>query len=631
MNASQLELTRIRAMTQNGLHGEALLAIDALPADVLGQRDVVFMRAVNQRYLHRVADALLTLQSLEQHDARFARLHQERGHCLAMLGERRGAIEAFVRAVQINPTLTNSWRMLEMLYRQEGDFARAATALDRLASLGREPEDVVRAAGQFCDGDIKGAEATLRAYLAIAPGHIEARRLLVQVLLRGQRFAAARESAELLLTMEAENEQFMSLCAAACVGLGDHQAAIALYGRVLARASGSAEIHVLLGHSFRATARPWEAIEAYRAAAAARPTFGDAFWSLANLKVYRFSNEEVTLMLAGASATATEPVDQYHLCFALGREFETRGDYSRSWDYYRRGNALKRVEFSYRGAVTDAQVCGQVEVFDAAFVDDRAARGSRGSRGSPAMEDTNVIFIVGLPRSGSTLIEQILASHSRVEGTQELSEMPQVVAELQPYPEILRVMPPQELRALGQRYLREAQAYRREGAGGKRLFIDKMPNNFWHLGLIRLMLPDAKIIDVRREPMACCFSNFKQLYASGHEFSYSLETVAHYYRGYLRLMRHWDDVLPGAVLRVRYEDVVDDLESSVRQILDFCGLDYEPACLEFHETRRSVNSASSEQVRRPIFQDGLAGWRNFKPWLAPLKNALGDALMRYRD
>jgi tetratricopeptide (TPR) repeat protein len=622
MNASQLELRRIREMTQIGRHGDALTAIEALPPEVIEHRDVVFMRAVNQRYLHRVADALGTLQRLERQHMRFARLYQERGHCHAMLGKRRDAIDAFVRALQINPTLINSWRMLDMLYRQEGDFVRAATALEQLALLQRQPAAVVRAAGQFSDGDLRSAEETLRAYLSTAPEHLEARCWLVRILLRGQRFAAARESAEVLLTIEAESERALSLYAAACVGLGDHEAAIALYSRILGRAPTSPEIHVLLGHSLRATARPSQAIEAYRAAAAARPNFGDAFWSLANLKVYRFSNEEVAIMLAGASAPTTQPTDQCHLCFALGREFETRGDYPRSWDYYQRGNALKRAEFSYCGEAMNAQVRHQVEVFTAAFLAARAGVGA---------EDSDAIFIVGLPRSGSTLIEQILASHSRVEGTQELAEVPRVVAELLPYPEVLGEMSPQEFRALGERYLRETWAYRRERTGGKSRFIDKMPNNFWHLGLVRLMLPNAKIIDVRREPMACCFSNFKQLYASGQEFSYGLETAAHYYRTYLELMKHWDVLLPGSLLRVHYEDVVDDLESSVRQILGFCGLDYEPACLKFHETRRSVNSVSSEQVRRPIFQEGLTGWAHFEPWLAPLKAALGDALTRYRD
>jgi tetratricopeptide (TPR) repeat protein len=617
INACQSELSRIRELTQSGRYGDALSAIAALAPDVLEHRDAIFLRAVNERCLHRVADALRTLERLEQQHARFGRLHQERGHCHAMLGRRQDAIAAFARAVQINPTLANSWRMLEQLHRQERDFKQAALALGQLATLQRQPSEVIRAASQFSDGDLKSAEAILRAYLSSAPGELEARCLLVQILLRAQRFADARANAEALLAMNAENRQVQSLCAAACAGLGDHQTAIALYEAAVARGPAAPETHVLIGHSLRASARPQQAIGSYRAALALRPNFGDAFWSLANLKTYRFSNEEVALMLAGADEPTTALVDRYHLCFALGRAFEMRGEYARAWHYYQRGNALKRSEFRYRSDLVTVQARRQAEVCTADFL------AVRGGVGAP---DPDPIFVVGLPRSGSTLIEQILASHSRVEGTQELAEISRLVSELHPYPQALADMAPGEFRALGERYLSESQAYRRERTQGKVRFIDKMPNNFWHLGLIHLILPNAKIIDVRREPVACCFSNFKQLYASGQEFSYGLETVAHYYRTYLQLMKHWDDVLAGALLRVQFEDVVNDLEGSARRMLEFCGLDFEPGCLNFHETRRSVSSASSEQVRRPIFQQGLTDWRNFEPHLTPLKDALGDAL-----
>jgi len=238
------------------------------------------------------------------------------------------------------------------------------------------------------------------------------------------------------------------------------------------------------------------------------------------------------------------------------------------------------------------------------------------------------IFIVGLPRSGSTLLEQILASHSQVEGTFELSEIPRLAQELQGressdtnprYPEVMRDLSPADLQRFGEKYLAETRFYRR----GKPRFIDKMPNNFRHLGLIHLVLPNAKIIDARREPLACCFSNFKQLFAHGQEFTYSLEDIGHYYRSYVQLMQHWDRVLPEKALRVQYEDVVQDLEGNVRRILEYCGLPFESQCIEFHRTERNVRTASSEQVRQPIFTEGLDQWRHFEPWLGPLKAALG--------
>ncbi|MGH8232071.1 MAG: sulfotransferase family protein, partial [Steroidobacteraceae bacterium] len=246
------------------------------------------------------------------------------------------------------------------------------------------------------------------------------------------------------------------------------------------------------------------------------------------------------------------------------------------------------------------------------------------------------IFIVGLPRSGSTLIEQILASHSQVEGTQELADIPRMVAALQGretdvadprYPGVLASMSADEFTRLGETYLRDTRVFRRD----RPLFIDKMPNNFRHIGLIHLMLPCSKIIDARREPMACCFGNFKQLFAHGQEFTYSLEDIARYYRTYLELMRHWQSVLPGRVLRVQYEDLVTDLSANVRRLLDYCDLAFEPACLDFHKTERSVRTASSEQVRQPLYREGLDQWRHYQPWLGSLREALGDALSRFRD
>jgi tetratricopeptide (TPR) repeat protein len=383
--------------------------------------------------------------------------------------------------------------------------------------------------------------------------------------------------------------------------------------------------------------RQREAIESYRAAAAARPDFGDAYWSRANLKTYRFSQEEIAQMRAHEAAATTQPVDRYHLCFALGKALEDRGDYAHSWEYYERGNALKRAESLYRPEFTEINTRRQIEVCTEEFFAERTAVGA---------PDPDPIFIVGLPRSGSTLIEQILASHSKVEGTQELPELPRMVLELQGrdpdpdeprYPGVLTDLTPADFRKLAGRYMTETRAYRQVARdtqpdqAPRPFFIDKMPNNFRHIGLVHLLLPNATIIDVRREPMACCFSNFKQLFASGQEFTYGVEAIARYYRTYLELMRHWDEVLPGKVLRVHYENLVADFEPHVRRILGFCGLEFEPACLEFHKTERSVATASSEQVRQPLFREGLDQWRHFEPWLGPLRNTLGDALLRYRD
>jgi hypothetical protein len=295
--------------------------------------------------------------------------------------------------------------------------------------------------------------------------------------------------------------------------------------------------------------------------------------------------------------------------------------------FYKRGNALKRSESKYVPEITEDNTQAQKRVCTRSFFAERSGWGDP----SP-----DPIFVLGLPRAGSTLIEQILASHSQVEGTLELSDVQRAVLDIQGrgpegerprYPDALGDLSAEDFRAMGERYLADTRAYRTD----RPFFVDKMPNNFRHIGLIHLMLPNAKIIDARRDPMSCCFSNLKQLYAQGQEFTYSVEDIARYYRTYVELMRHWDEALPGRVLRVQHEDVVDDLEGSVRRILDYCALPFEDACVDFHKTRRSVRTPSSEQVRQPIFREGLDQWKHYEPWLEPLRLALGDALTAYRD
>jgi tetratricopeptide (TPR) repeat protein len=471
------------------------------------------------------------------------------------------------------------------------------------------------------------AARLLERILELAPQDHAARADYARVLIARQQYPRARAEISTLLELEPGNPAYRLLRATVCAGLAEHERAITLYEELLAEAPGWAQGHVLRGHSLKAIGRSEDALEAYHAAAAAQPGFGDAHWSLANLKTYRFSQHEVERMRVEEARAAARRVDRYHLCFALGKALEDRGEYAQSWEYYQRGNALKLAGSRYRPEFTEINTRGQIEVCTAQFFRERAGSG---------VPDRDPILIVGLPRAGSTLIEQMLASHSLVDGTQELFDIPRIVLELQGpgpdawrprYPGVLTGLSPQDLSQLGARYLSETRAYRR----GQPFFIDKMPNNFRHLGLIHLILPNAKIIDARREPMACCFSNLKQLFASGQDFTYGIENIARYYRSYLELMGHWEAVLPGRVLRVCYEDVIEDLGGSVRRILDFCGLEFEPGCLEFHGTERSVSTASSEQVRRPLYRDALSHWRHYEPWLGPLRDALGDALARYRD
>jgi tetratricopeptide (TPR) repeat protein len=656
----EIEVRRLRELAKIGRYAEALGAAEALGVQVPENRDVLYLIALNQRYLNRIPEALATLERLEQLHPGFSRLYQERGHCYVALRDAPRAIDALLRGVNINPALPASWSLLEGLYRMTGDANNAATAAQHVATLKRLPQEVVQATSLFSDGELTPAENIVRAYLLRHGNHVEAMRLLARigmardvlddaellleavltlapdyraarhdyalVLIERHKYQQAHAELEKLLQLEPENRQYRTLYATACVGLGDHEKAIPLYRELLVGAPRAPDLHLSVAHALKTLGRREESIDSYRAAAAARPNFGDAYWSLANLKTYRFLDEEIGRMRAEETAPGTPLIDRYHLCFALGKAYEDRGDYAESWRYYESGNALKRSESRYRPEIIETNTRKQIEICTREFFSARAGSGAR---------EADPIFIVGLPRSGSTLLEQILASHSRVEGTQELSDIQRIAVDLQGrdpdldnprYPGVLAGMKSDDFLRLGAKYLTDTRVYRT----GKAQFIDKMPNNFRHIGLIHLMLPNARIIDARREPMACCFSNLKQLFANGQEFTYSIPDIARYYRTYLELMRHWDGVLPGRILRVEHEDVVDDLERNVRRILDFCGLEFEPACVEFYKTERSIRTASSEQVRQPIYREGLDQWKHYEPWLGSLKDALGDALADYR-
>lgn len=656
----ELQVGQIRQLVQERRFPEALAAADALLATVPENRDVLYLRALSQRLRGDISAALATLVALERLHPRFSRLYQERGHCYVALKQAPQAIDAFLRGVNMNPALPASWGMLEGLFRMARQTENAAAAAGHVAALKKVPPEVVTATALFADGELAEAEQLIRAFLLKHGHHVEAMRLLArigierdvlddaqllleavldlapdyhaarfdyaQVLTRRHMHQRAQEQTEKLLSADRSNRNYRMLHALTCVGLGLHEHAIDLYGELLTGAAQPAELHLSIAHSLKTLGRRAEAIAEYRAAAASRTGYGDAYWSLANLKTYRFEDDELQQMRVAESAASSSVVDRYHLCFALGKALEDRQRYEESFEYYARGNALKRSESQYCPEVLELNTHLQIEV----CTPELFARNGKSGASAP-----DPIFIVGLPRSGSTLIEQILASHSAAEGTQELADLPRIVVDLKGrepdlgnprYPAVLAQMRAGDYRRLGEKYLADTRIYRT----GKARFIDKMPNNFRHIGLVHLMLPNAKIIDARREPMACCFGNFKQLFAQGQEFAYSVEDIARYYRTYLELMRHWDAVLPGRVLRVHHEELVDDLEGSVRRLLDYCELEFEPACVEFHKTERSVRTASSEQVRQPIYREGLVQWRHYESWLGPLREALGDALTRYR-
>jgi tetratricopeptide (TPR) repeat protein len=661
MQSSEADgIERLKALHREGRHEQALACARGLLPAHPDHRDVLLLTASSLRHLLQIPEALALLDRLEKTQPRFSLLHQERGLCYVALKDAPRAIESLLKAVNLNPALPLAWRMLEGVYRIQGDAANAATAAEHVATLKHLPDEVVVATSLFSDGDLDASETIIRGFLVRNGNHPDAMRLLArigmardvlddaetllegvvalapdynaarfnyaQVLTKRHKYAQAREQIEQLLRLDPASLENRALAATIAVGLGEQEKAIDLYRGMLADAPNEPDPHLWMGHALKTVGRVTEAIAAYNTAASLRPDFGDAYWSLANLKTYRFTDEQIAQMQRQEASPRIALADRYHLCFALGKALEDRGDVAGSWSFYERGNAQKRQESQYKSEVLEANTRVQIAVCTRSFFAEREGWGA--SAGDP-------IFIVGLPRSGSTLVEQILASHSQVEGTHELSDVQNIVTDLRGrsedpgesrYPAVLGELTAEDCARLGEKYLADTRMYR----SGRAHFIDKMPNNFRHIGLIHLMLPNARIIDARRDPMSCCFSNLKQLFAQGQEFSYSVEDIARYYRTYLELMRHWDEVLPGRVLRLQHEDVVDDLEGSVRRLLNFCGLGFEQSCVDFHQTRRSVRTPSSEQVRQPIFRDGLEQWTKYEAYLGPLKEALGDALERYK-
>jgi len=666
-------VARLRANSQAGDHrgavDEATAGLARFPAD----RDLLMIRAIGLRFLGDVDGALATLDRLAADHPKFSLLHQERGLCHVVLRDAPAAIAAFRTATGINPALAQSWHMLAGLSKMVGDVNGAQEAKAQEIALQALPYPVVQATSLFADGDWMGAEALVRRFLLDHGDHPEAMRLLAriglsqdilddaetlyaavvsmvpdhraarheyaQTLLARHKFAEAGDVLAPLLAEDGDDLAFREMAATIAVGLGQNEEAIRLYEQIRAALPANpgddaglrvhlADIELWQGHALKTVGRVPDAIAAYRKAVSLRPEFGDGWWSLANLKTYRFDTDALATMRVAEAAAGTGDVDRVHLNFALGKALEDAGDAAGAWEHYARGNALQRASSNYRPDILETNTAEQKRVCTPAFF---AARQGYG------VDDPDPIFVVGLPRSGSTLIEQILASHPQVEGTQELPDIQRIVQELQGrdvdldhprYPAILNEIDRERARALGQSYLKGTRPHR---VMRRPFFIDKMPNNFRHIGLIQLILPNAKIIDVRRSPMACCFSNLKQLFARGQEFTYSADDIARYYCTYLELMRHWNAALPGRVLNVVHEDVIEDLEGQVRRLLDYCGLPFDPACLDFHQNRRAVRTPSSEQVRRPIFRDGLDQWRAFEPWLGELRTALGGAIDTWRE
>ncbi|WP_225899924.1 tetratricopeptide repeat-containing sulfotransferase family protein [Croceicoccus gelatinilyticus] len=641
-----------QAALKDGRFDAGLLAAQAALQAEPENTEALYLAAVAARYAKRFVDAEAYLTSLIALSPEYGRAWQEQGHLARARGEDDRALAAYARACRYNPALEASWRAqaeLLLLAGRRGEAAGAQAQADKLRTM---PRELIAASNHLHEGRPLRAEELCRHYLRRNPRDVEGMRLLaeigrrlgilddaefllesavafapedaalqldyVQVLRARQKYARAREEAEKLYQRDPANPLFQSHLAIESMQTGDFDRAFELFDAVLEKLPSDPATLTSRGHALKTCGRQDEAVASYRAALAASPAHGDTWYALANLKTYRFTDDEIATMREQVARPDLAFMDRVHILFALAKAEEDRKDHAEAFRLYEEGNRLKHRQSGYSADRMSEELHKQAEVCTPALFEKHAGHGH---------DAPDPIFIVGLPRAGSTLLEQILASHSMVDGTLELPDILALAhrlrgrkAEENLYPQVLHDLSAEQLEKMGRGYIESTRIHRQDAP----FFIDKMPNNFRHIGLIHLILPNAKIIDARRAPMDCCFSGFKQLFAEGQEFTYGLTEIGRYYADYVALMDHWDRVLPGRVLRVQHEDVLDDLEGQVRRMLDYLGLPFEDACLDFHRTDRAVRTASSEQVRRPINRSGQDAWKPFEPWLGDLKDALGD-------
>ena len=632
---------------------EILKAVPEQPAALI-------LLCASHRARRRFAEARALIAPLAQARPDWAEAQFEWAMNLAGLGEDKAALAALRRAVAAKPNYSEAWRTLGDRLTLQGDAQGADDAYAQSIRAGITDPRLMHAASALCANKLAVAEHTLRPHLnenptdvaairmfaevaarlgrygdaeklllrclELAPSFNAARYNLAMVRFRANKAAAALPDIERLLALEPQHPNYRALHAASLSHLGEYAKAAAIYASVLKDYPGQPHIWISYGHSLKTSGRLEDSVAAYRKSIELKPEYGEAWWSLANLKTVSFTEADVAEMEGALRRTDIADIDRVHLHYALGKALEDRRAYAEAFAHYAQGAELRHEALDYDAELTSEQIRRAKAYFTPALLKARAGQGS------PAPDP---IFVVGLPRSGSTLIEQILSSHSQIEGTMELPDLGRMVKRIgerktkgavSKYPEILDEMSPDQLCELGEEYLASTRVQRKTA---RPFYIDKLPNNFLHVGFIQLILPKAKIIDARRHPMGACFSSFKQHYSRGQASTYDLGDLGRFYRDYVELMAHFDRVAPGRVHRVIYERMVADTEAEVRRLLDYLGVPFEQNCLRFYENDRAVRTPSSEQVRQPIYTGGVEHWRNFEPWLGPLKQALGSVLSAY--
>jgi cytochrome c-type biogenesis protein CcmH/NrfG len=612
--------------------GHALMNQDRLDEAESSQRFALQLDPDNSEMEEDLASVLAMKRQFTEavsHFQRAIRLEPARplpykklGRALLALGKGEEADEMFRAYLERDPRKRLVAQAIEHM--RQGRKADGEKMLREALREDPDNVDAMRYLASFMLGEkssLEDAEALLRRATQLAPDYLEVWMLLGAVLLENVRFSAAVPVFEHATTLAPENPETWGRLAQAQARSSRPGDAAASYARSIQLQPKVPIIQLGYAHSLKTLGDFEGALESYREAIRLRPDFGEAYWSMANLKVFRFEDAEVRAMEAQLQRGDLPDPTRVHFCFALGKAWEDEGDYDRAWQYYHQGNQVQRMLVEHDPLEMQLRQDRIMEVFSREFLTERAGHGCQS--GDP-------IFIVGLPRAGSTLVEQILASHSQVEGTAELPFLAKLAttigryrADRMQYPEAVRDFHPRDWRAYGEQYLEQAQEFR---VSGKPCFTDKLPNNFPHVGLLHLILPNAVVINARRHPIDNCLGAYKQLFAMGQNFTYDTFELAEYYRQYHKMMKHWHEVLPGKVLDVHYEDTVTDLEGQVRRILDHCGLPFEEACLRYHENTRAVKTASSEQVRQPIYRDAIARWRRYEPHINEWKEMLADII-----
>ena len=649
MISKESTVKKIQKEISSQKYDEAIKLIEQNKRDLV-EIDYWYYLSLCSRYSKKYNEALVILNNVIKIDPSYARAYQEFGHNYFKLNNYKMSLKSYLRAVRYNPTLHASWLGILGIKDVEQNIIDLAT--QNVLYLKNLPPELKSVSSFIYEGKYKKADHLCRDFLKNHPHHIEAMRLLakigkelhvyddsefllesclmfdkdnfdvaldyIDVLIKRQKYAKALEEAEKLYKKDKDNLRFMIAYAVTLQQTNKQEEALELYNKILNVDKKNPEILVSKGHLQKTFGDLKGSIDSYKKSYKIDQYYGDAYWSLANLKTYKFNDEEIMQLEKMTQDEFINDNEKIYMSFALGKAFEDIGEYDKSFINYQNGNSLKKEFTKFDLKLFNEECKNQKEVCTSDLFDSKADWG---------LETKEPIFVLGLPRVGSTLIEQILASHSMVEATHELPNilalshklnLRKVQEKTSRYPEILLSLSAPQLKMIGEQYIKDAEIFRTN----KPFFIDKMPNNFRHIGLIKLILPNAKIIDIRRNSMSACFSCYKQLFAEGQEFTYDFRDLAGYYNNYVQLMEHWNQVLPNQILSIKYEDLVNDFENSVNKILNYCNLDFEEECLSFYKNKRSVRTPSSEQVRQPIYKKGLDYWKNYDAYLGDLKRDL---------